>query len=86
MRTTLDLPDDILKRAKIVAVERGTTLRELVGQALVRELAQPATQTAPRRGRFPYFPSARPGHVALTNAQIAALEVAEDIQNLGRIS
>lgn len=49
MRTTLDLPDELLKRAKIVAVERGTTLRELVADALRRELdgLQP-----PRRRRL----------------------------------
>lgn len=38
MRTTLDLPDDILKRAKIEAVERGSTLRQLVIDALQREM------------------------------------------------
>jgi hypothetical protein len=39
MRTTLDLPDDILRRAKIEAVERGSTLRQLVIDALQREVA-----------------------------------------------
>lgn len=39
MRTTLDLPDDILRRAKIQAVERGSTLRQLVIDALQREMA-----------------------------------------------
>ena len=38
MRTTLDLPDDILRRAKIAAVERGSTLRQLVLDALTQEL------------------------------------------------
>ena len=38
MRTTLDLPDDILRRAKIEAVERGSTLRQLVIDALQREV------------------------------------------------
>ena len=38
MRTTLDLPDDILRRAKIEAVERGSTLRQLVIDALQREI------------------------------------------------
>jgi hypothetical protein len=41
MRTTLDLPADLLRRAKIAAVERGSTLRELVAKALERELGQP---------------------------------------------
>ena len=39
MRTTLDLPDDIVKRAKIEAVERRSTLRQLVIDALQREMA-----------------------------------------------
>lgn len=39
MRTTLDLPDDILRRAKTEAVERGATLRQLVIDALQREMA-----------------------------------------------
>jgi hypothetical protein len=39
MRTTLDLPDELLKRAKIAAVERGVTLRELVESALANDLA-----------------------------------------------
>ncbi len=39
MRTTLDLPDDILRRAKIEAVERGSTLRQLVVDALQREMS-----------------------------------------------
>lgn len=38
MRTTLDLPDDILRRAKIEAVERGSTLRQLIIDALQREM------------------------------------------------
>ena len=47
MRTTLDLPDDVLRSAKIAAVERGSTLRQLVIDGLRRELA--STQRAPRR-------------------------------------
>ncbi len=32
MKTTLDLPDDLLHRAKVVAAQRKTTLKELVGK------------------------------------------------------
>ena len=42
MRTTLDLPDDLLRRAKIKAVETGSTLRQLVVDALQREMSDPA--------------------------------------------
>lgn len=38
MRTTLDLPDDVLRLAKIAAIERGSSLRQLVIDALRHEL------------------------------------------------
>ena len=42
MKTTIDLPDDIFHKAKILAAERHTTLKELMIQAL-----QLFTQTPP---------------------------------------
>jgi hypothetical protein len=39
MRTTLDLPEDLLRQAKIAAVQRRSTLRDLVASGLRRELA-----------------------------------------------
>lgn len=38
MRTTMDLPEEVLRRAKIAAVERGATLRQVIIDALQREL------------------------------------------------
>ena len=87
MRTTLDLPDELLKRAKIEAVERGTTLRDLVGAALERELrhpAGPAPEPARKRARFPIFGSKAPGSLRLTGAGIARLEAKEDVRRHGR--
>jgi hypothetical protein len=34
MRTTVDLPDDIYRAIKVIAAERGTTVRELVLEGL----------------------------------------------------
>lgn len=84
MRTTLDLPDELLKRAKIEAVQRGTSLRDLVGAALQRELSQPSQPKARKRARFPIFDSKAPGALRLTNAGIAKLEAAEDARRHGR--
>lgn len=42
MKTTIDLPEDILHRAKIVAVRRKTTLKDLVIQGLEFAIRQPA--------------------------------------------
>ena len=39
MKTTIDLPDDLLQEAKIVAAQRRTTLRELVLTGLRHSLA-----------------------------------------------
>jgi hypothetical protein len=79
MRTTLDLPDPLMKRAKIAAVERGMTLRELIGTALTRELAAWSPPPgARRRVQFPVFSSTQPGSLRLTNADIARSEAAED--------
>jgi hypothetical protein len=38
MKTTLDLPDVILTRAKMLAIRRHTTLKALVEHALMREI------------------------------------------------
>lgn len=40
MRTTIELPDEILKRAKIKAVEEGISLKQLFTRALQRELGE----------------------------------------------
>lgn len=84
MRTTLDLPDELLKRAKIAAVERGVTLRELIGSAVAKDLATgPSPQVTRRRIRFPVFSSTRPGSLDLTNADLARSEVDEDRRRHG---
>lgn len=44
MRTTLDLPEDLMRRARIAAAERGCTLAALFSKALERELRQPALE------------------------------------------
>jgi Arc/MetJ family transcription regulator len=41
MKTTIELPDDLVARAKRAALERKTTLRALVDCGLRRELGLP---------------------------------------------
>jgi hypothetical protein len=82
MRTTLDLPDDLVKRAKITAVKRGSTLRDLVAEALRRLLAD---QAAPQRKRMTQAPvKLPPGHTIplRSNGEIAHLFAQEDITHL----
>ena len=44
MRTTFDLPDELMKRAKIAAVERGVTLRDLMAEGLRHVLKEKKPQ------------------------------------------
>lgn len=85
MRTTLDLPDPLVRRAKIAAVERGVTLRELVRTALAKELdsGSAAPQAPPSGLRLPIFPSHQPGSLTLTNADLARGEAVEDVRRHG---
>ena len=48
MRTTLDLDSDLLKRAKVVARERGVTLTSLIEDALRERLARRAARKGTR--------------------------------------
>jgi hypothetical protein len=85
MRTTFDLPDDLMKRAKIAAVRRGWSLRDLVAEALRRLLAE---QTAPKRRRMTVAPIKLPaGHTIpiRSNSEIAQLFDQEDITHLNDV-
>lgn len=49
MKTTIDLPEEILHRAKIVAAQRKTTLKDLVITGLTHALESSADQEEVRR-------------------------------------
>lgn len=46
MKTTIELPDPLLRRAKAAAAERGQSLKDLFIEALSERLDGPATQAA----------------------------------------
>jgi len=48
MKTTIDLPDDLMNRARLVAVQRRTTFKELVKAGLDCVLRPEATPTDPK--------------------------------------
>ena len=45
MRTSVDFPDDLMKKAKIKAVEEGISLKDLLIRALKKELNFRAEET-----------------------------------------
>ena len=48
MKTTIELPDDLLMAAKRKALETHATLREVFERALRRDLTQPGSTTRPK--------------------------------------
>jgi tetratricopeptide (TPR) repeat protein len=79
MRTTIDLPDDVLRSAEIAAEERHTTLLDLVSQALRRELGlAPEAKPTGKRVTFPILDSVAPGSLNLTNEDLKRLDEEED--------
>ena len=51
MRTTLEIPDDVFKKAKLKAVHEGMPFKDLVTRALKRDLVTTAGDAATRRAR-----------------------------------
>ena len=47
MKTTLEIPDPLFRKAKSKAAERGQTLRQLVTEALQEKLAAGTDKTRP---------------------------------------
>ena len=86
MRTTIDLPDDLLRRVKARAAMEGVKMKELIALYLQQGLAQtPAGPRAERRrSAVPLLPTP-PGVTlpALSNREIEELLTAEEVELVG---
>jgi hypothetical protein len=80
MRTTIDVPDVLMRAAKARAAQQGESLKDLVSRALARELGLPSM---PRRktGRvaLPLIAREASPAVLVTNDDIAAALEADDV-------
>lgn len=52
MKTTIDIPEPLYKKAKIRAIERGQTLKHIVLEALIKELNSPLSPDQPSGSRW----------------------------------
>ena len=90
MRTTVDLPDNLLRRAKATAALRGRKLKDLIAGCLEAALSHgelPETPSArPARSVLPLIPEAMTGAPirAFTNDELAAIELEEDLEKYNR--
>jgi plasmid stability protein len=77
MKTTLDLPDDLMREVKIRAVNENRRLKDAIADLLRRGLSQEAQDRPPAvRGRV-QLPLVRCAHQARPEEEMTADRVAE---------
>jgi hypothetical protein len=89
MKTTLDLPEDLMREVKILAVEDNRKLKDTIADLLKQGLAQRRCETPQSSQRAP-FPIFRGGHAAkpgeeMTPERIHDILLQQDVDRaLGR--
>ena len=78
MRTTLEFPDALARRAKTAAVQRGISLKALVTKAVEHDLDTAASKPSGRALRFPLVGSRKPGAMRLTPAEVHEILLREE--------
>lgn len=82
MKTTIDLPDDLLRTVKIRAVQENKKLKDLVAELLRRGLAdQPSTPCSPFRVQLPLVECSPVDRAAgdLTPERVAGILVDQEV-------
>jgi len=81
MRTSLEIPDPLFRAAKRKALERNTTLKELVAEGLRRVLEETSaagSSTKPDSRRLPKVRPAGTGTYRMENADVDAILAEEE--------
>jgi hypothetical protein len=77
MRTRIEIPDDLFRKAKARVTLEGVRLRDLIERGLRLALAEPAP-SAPRRVTFPLHRSWRPGALSAVDVRRAEEQMQHD--------
>ena len=84
MRTTVDLPTPLFRRAKARAAARGETLRTLVTRAITAEVGGLGADALPRhRVKLPLIGTPSGRKVKLTNADLDEILARDDAEHAG---
>lgn len=86
MRTTIEIPDQMYRMAKRIAAERGTTLRELVTQAVQQEISDRSLDGSRKRRPLPavHVPVDAP-ILQMTAGEIAQADGEEEIRGINEV-
>ena len=83
MKTTLDLPDELMKAVKLRAVEENRTMTDLIAEYLRRGLTAEPNERAPsqHRVKLPLIEGTRPAKPGeeITPERVAEILLAEEI-------
>ncbi len=80
VRTTLDLPPDLMHAAKVKAAQRGETLKDLFTRAIAHEVRGASRGRSAGRLTFPLIGRDERPKVNVTNAEINGVFEAEDVE------
>ena len=83
MRTTVDLPADLMRAAKVRAAQRGESLKDLFTRAIAHEVRSPGRARPGGRLDFPLIGRDEEPRLDVTNADIEAAFAAEDAERYG---
>ena len=78
MRTTVEFPVELFRRAKARAASRGESLKTLITRAVAAEVGQESHGAAGGRVRLPLFGNSKGPRVDLRAADIARALAEED--------
>jgi hypothetical protein len=59
MKTTIDLPDDLVKTLKLRAIHEDRTLKDLITEMLKNAVGRDGQATTTQRARFPLLPESK---------------------------
>jgi hypothetical protein len=83
MRTTIELPSDLMQAAKVRAAQRGESLKDLFTRAIAHEVGSTGRGRQAGRVAFPLIGRDSEPRVEITNEDIAVALEAEDVERYG---
>lgn len=87
MRTTIDIPDDLFRRAKAQAALEGRKLKDLITECVEQGLdrgPEPDLRELRRRSPLPVIPASGHPIPAVSKDVLARIEEEEDLAKLAR--
>ena len=86
VRTTVELPQDLFRKAKSRAAARGESLKTLLTRAVAAEVDQARETKAGQRMVLPFFGDPNGPKVKLTGADLERILADEDADLINRFS